>query len=339
MSRHVPRHSLPLVTTLLLAGACGPEFYGPIDEQEFRDTLGSCIPNCPTNSPHVNGLAIGDVKLANAGSGDVKLLGIKNPSGLLYPVTTTVTEELAVLEDGVITLYGPELLSWQLVFEQDGLEFSAIIQAHDLIPSPIAGNRPMSVYALSYSHPSFAHANVCPEWINSPTEPVITVIRGETYDRELKQVNEVGSDWVTLACANEAAYKTKLLGYGPISYDPFDPVPFGESERNATLKMVTADYCGNGHSFTEQGTPISWEDAANTIEFVAYTGPFPLESYWTEDGAICLDTPRIPGMAAEVEMVCDIPACNEIDLKQYANDIVWGTRVPLPVPPPPPPGP
>ncbi|MFY0533207.1 ADYC domain-containing protein [Nannocystis pusilla] len=42
------------------------------------------------------------------------------------------------------------------------------------------------------------------------------MIGGETYDREHKDIAIQGdADWFTLACEGEAAFKMKLMNYGP----------------------------------------------------------------------------------------------------------------------------
>lgn len=312
------RLSLPLVTALLLAGACDPALDLPEEAVKFR-----CDPpDCGLNSPHINSLMIGDVKLSNASSSELRLVGVLDHNEVLHDATTNVTEDLAAVTNGVITHSGAQLVGWKLLFAQDGVQFKALIQEYELIPSAIVGNRPMSVYALSYEAESL-HANVCPLWHTSPFEPVVTFIRGETYDREEKHVENIGSEWLTIACANEAAYKTKWLGYGPTSYDPNNLTPVDWHKRNATLKMVTADYCGDGVSYTATDTAVAWSDAAGTIVQAGVAS----EAVWTEDGALCLDATRIPAMMALVEEACDIPTCAEIGPKAQSEEVVWRTQI------------
>jgi hypothetical protein len=66
---------------------------------------------------------------------------------------------------------------------------------------------------------------------------------------------------VTIACVGEAAAKMKLM-----DFHPHGNRQASVAERQATLRMITADYCGTGHSFTVNGTQVAWRDAAGQIE-------------------------------------------------------------------------
>jgi hypothetical protein len=87
--------------------------------------------------------------------------------------------------------------------------------------------------------------------------------------------------------------------------------------------MITADYCGDGHSFTVAGTPVAWRDAAGTVD-----PPFSekaLEAQWGPGGAVCLDTPRHADLD-EVLDRCQIPACDGDD--SFRDGVVWRTMLP-----------
>ncbi|MFY0533206.1 ADYC domain-containing protein [Nannocystis pusilla] len=89
--------------------------------------------------------------------------------------------------------------------------------------------------------------------------------------------------------------------------------------------MITADYCGAGTSYTAQGTEVHWMDLAETVGPSVPPAGTLLEAYWTENGAVCLDTPRLVSRT-EVELECDLPTCDEIDPEEHP--IVWTTYVP-----------
>ncbi|MBL9100602.1 MAG: hypothetical protein JNL82_06580 [Myxococcales bacterium] len=320
-------HALP---TLLLATstvACGPLLLDP-DEVEFRETIGCA--SCPPNSPHVNDAPIPNLRLSGLPNDDgVSLLGLRpNTSAPLHTVTTDSHEDLVAVLDGTIVASGAGLVGWQLVVEFEGEEEVVTIAGYDpAVPSLADAGRPITTYALNFSVPAGSGAardvNVCPGGYASG-DTVITVIRGETYDNELKKVHYQDPDWVTLACADEAAYKTKRLGYGPMSaLGPPNPAA-SKDQRDATLKMITADYCGTGESFTAQGTGLYYEDRAGIV--VAYTHNVQLtEALWTKDGALCLDFPRHTDRE-KVSEVCDLPYCGALD--HYQAGIVWQTGVP-----------
>ena len=52
---------------------------------------------------------------------------------------------------------------------------------------------------------------------------------------------------------------------------------------------MRADYCGDGRSFTVDGTPINIYDRLNIQED---TEEWRFEARWNTDGAMCVDQPR-----------------------------------------------
>jgi hypothetical protein len=59
----------------------------------------------------------------------------------------------------------------------------------------------------------------------------------------------------------------------------------------ATLKMLTGDYCGTGSALTVHGEPLVWTNYDAMDRFFA--PPRSLEARWSPDGAICLGEPRL----------------------------------------------
>ncbi|NJK33201.1 MAG: hypothetical protein HC927_12795 [Deltaproteobacteria bacterium] len=73
--------------------------------------------------------------------------------------------------------------------------------------------------------------------------------------------------------------------------------------------MLTADYCGDGHSYTVDGTPLAWENESGTV--TPDSQPGELEAIWTAEGALCLDTPRLVDPS---EVACALPSCDQYTL-------------------------
>jgi hypothetical protein len=127
-----------------------------------------------------------------------------------------------------------------------------------------------------------------PVW-HTPTRHAI-VVRGETYlgtDATVTRSGKDAADWFNIACAGTAIAKMRLLGYDPLDRSSTP------RQRQATLKMITARYCGST-SFTERGMPVLWKSDRST----PYHGsPDPttvdeIEARWDEDGAVCLSHAR-----------------------------------------------
>jgi hypothetical protein len=109
----------------------------------------------------------------------------------------------------------------------------------------------------------------------------------------------------------------KLLDFHPHGNRQASP-----AERQATLRMVTADYCGTGHSFTVNGTPVAWRDAAGLVEPIGKENV--IEALWDADGAICLTKPRHADLD-EVAAECgEIEPCNGTE---FVDGAVWRTML------------
>lgn len=154
------------------------------------------------------------------------------------------------------------------------------------------------------------------------------VVSGERYDRASNQVLETGADatgWFSIACSGSALYKMKHMGYEAAPADP-ETRATTPLQRQATLKMLTADYCGNPvEEFTRDGTRLHWQNRDGWSHNNPASGGV-LEAYWGPDGALCLDTPRLG--ARELNRVAEVcggplPTC-----AGFSDDYEWRTESP-----------
>ncbi|MFO0761251.1 MAG: ADYC domain-containing protein [Byssovorax sp.] len=94
----------------------------------------------------------------------------------------------------------------------------------------------------------------------------------------------------TFACRGKAIAKCVELGYAPASGLPADaPADDREGHFVACTRMIRADYCGDGRSWTRDGTLINLYDG---IGVQKDAGPWAVEAEWTEDGARCANEAR-----------------------------------------------
>ena len=103
--------------------------------------------------------------------------------------------------------------------------------------------------------------------------------------------------------------KLKFMGY-----DPNDNYLLDDAmDRQAGFKMLTADFCGSGKSFTSVGQNLEWQDPYD------YFWDAPLysqakEAEWNENGATCLSHPRDPNHPlSRVRNDCELPLCQPDD--------------------------
>jgi len=132
----------------------------------------------------------------------------------------------------------------------------------------------------------------------------IFAIKGEAYNEITAKIEEAPGAF-TLACPSTALSKMKLMGYDP--QDPGGTTTRGQ--RQAALKMLTGRYC-DAKGFTIDGQPLSWE---NRSQWFSWTADGAVEALWNENGAICLNQPRMPIYTREeISRYCrDLPPCSE----------------------------
>ena len=267
---------------------------------------------CGYNAAEINGDSLRELHLGGQANADgVTVVGFLSPLNLLgYKLS--VEDDRFVARGGLLlgTLQGAALIGSTILIKLgSGLVVPVVIAGIEEVPSWAAGGPPITAYSLVYADldDPLAQRNVCTGTLLDPLTAAVTLIGGETYDEATKTVNPGMNGWVTLACAGSAAAKLKLLGYGPGGDVDGQGTPATVLQRQATLKMITADYCGDGQSYTKNGTPLLWANAGGTVapEPGVTVGAF--EAAWSSGGALCLDTPRDPDLAASLH--CALPAC------------------------------
>jgi hypothetical protein len=161
--------------------------------------------------------------------------------------------------------------------------------------------------------------SLCPESGGEQITHAI-LVAGERYDEATKSVWASGDSaegWFNIACAGSALAKMALMGYGPET--PMHGIVTTPMQRQATLKMLTADYCGTGTSYTVSGQPLEWQNRYGW--FAPEISGGSLEAIWTESGALCLDNPRRPDLWDDA---CSLPTCDSVAASQGE----WRTTTP-----------
>lgn len=114
-----------------------------------------------------------------------------------------------------------------------------------------------------------------------------------------------GQGSFTFACVNAAIAKCYAWGYVPWS-----PGKAGAKTNDlhaACTRMVRADYCGDGRSFTMDGMLINLYD---DLGVQSDTESWVFEAEWTTEGARCVSSPRISGKKYTPTCAFEIPAAD-----------------------------
>ena len=176
--------------------------------------------------------------------------------------------------------------------------------------APVPGDMPR--YTLKYWDGA-THKYLCSP--DSVEQAAAVVLDGFT-------VNKTSGDVITrsntlyLGCASGAVGKAPTWGY-----TPWD---LGLADFEAMVRMVRADYCGNGVSWTSPGRAISIQDVWGINSFAPSATT--TEAIWGPNGALCLGKPRDPSIVAS-NVLCGgvpLPTCPlDVSLATYPDGLAW----------------
>lgn len=110
---------------------------------------------------------------------------------------------------------------------------------------------------------------------------------------------------LTFACTSGALGKCIRLGYAPWDRGP-DGRPLLDHFR-ACLRMIRADYCGDGRAHTREGTPINVYDRLG-IQESEPNAAMRFEAAWGPEGAVCVGRTRIDGAGPVSDLAAACPA-------------------------------
>ncbi|HEY5936197.1 MAG TPA: ADYC domain-containing protein, partial [Kofleriaceae bacterium] len=81
------------------------------------------------------------------------------------------------------------------------------------------------------------------------------------------------------------------------------------NHHQACVRMLRADYCGNGHSYTTNGRLVNLYDG---IGIQVDTESFRLEAEWAPDGARCLTNARRAAVSVQCYTGEPDPTCGDV---------------------------
>ena len=119
-----------------------------------------------------------------------------------------------------------------------------------------------------------------------------------------------------LACVSGAVGKAVLWGYKPWER--------ALAEFEVAARMVRADYCFDGVSWTSTGLTLQVRDKFAINNFLREEDP--TEVVWTADGLACIGQPRNPAYSAP-QVTCNgapVPTCpGDLTLSSYPDAMFW----------------
>lgn len=158
--------------------------------------------------------------------------------------------------------------------------------------------------------------------------------QGDHLDARYRNVTAPASRTLfNLACMGTAMAKLHLLRHTDASnHGGVYPTDFGQ--RTAMLKMLNADYCGTGESFTIDGHPLRWQDSTGYMQPALDLDPLmgeieTIEAIWGPTGAQCLDRPR-HYKYREIMARCPLPACGDVSDWSARGHVISANPPPRP---------
>ncbi len=269
------------------------------------------------NSANINGASLANIHLTQPFGNGMSLGPLS--SGLNIPLRLGVdplTDSFVGHLNGQVMLSGADMVGAKIPVNLNNTQFVwlEISEYDNQIASWSNSGATVTAYKATYFNQGVPQ-QLCPS--TNPENQWFTLIPDERYSAGTNEV-ESAPGTVTIACVGEAAAKMKLF-----DFHPHGNRQASVAERQATLRMVTADYCGNGHSFTVNGTQVAWRDAAGQVEPMVKENV--LEALWDENGAICLNKPRHASIDDVADVCGEIPMCDSGD---FVEGVVWRTMLP-----------
>lgn len=158
------------------------------------------------------------------------------------------------------------------------------------------------------------------------------VFEGDRIDGDAKTMSPTADDsWFNIGCAGHTLSKLRLTR-NTIHGQPSGMAQAWE-RRQATLKMLAADYCGAGIPLTVAGQRLVWQ--GDLMPY--FSAPRVIEARWTERGASCLYEPRMlfptsslgaatfPRIWSSIGAACKLvrksppPKCTDLDPFDFAG--------------------
>lgn len=125
------------------------------------------------------------------------------------------------------------------------------------------------------------------ELMNMRTFETVVFEGDRIYSQTMRTDKLADDTWFNIGCAGHTLAKLRLTQNTIHSQTAAQPKDW--ERRQASLKMLVADYCDVGIPLTVAGQKLVWQ--GDLMSF--FTPPRKIEARWTENGATCLYAPRM----------------------------------------------
>jgi ADYC domain-containing protein len=273
---------IALLVPWLLVGACG-ELDAPMDPGSYDEALqspnGMSINGITLNGMSINGMSINGMSINGMSINGMSINGMS-----INGMSINGTSFTGITSDGQ-TVSGAGVVGATLTGTlSDGSTIDLRIDSATTLASP---NTDVWAYGVSYQTDS-GWAPLCG---SNGSGPILAIPILGTFNYQSGVVGggsyTPSSTLFTFGCRGAGIAKCVELGY-----KPWLPTPNGDDNPLidglvGCTRMLRADYCGNGTSFTVNGTVINVYDR---WDIQLDTEAWPVEAEWTTGGAACIQS-------------------------------------------------
>ena len=177
-------------------------------------------------------------------------------------------------------------------FDQQGQQRRLKIES--ISPDPQDPEQELSLYTVLYQQADGHWQNLCQSDLEGVSKAIPLSGRWNETGHYIDDAS------LTFACSNGAIAKCVRWGYKP--WKNVQGLSL-RGHHQACIRMVRADYCGNGNSHTRVGTPIDIYDPMKINQQNSQSGMV-FEAAWGIDGALYLNRPRFQSVIAQLQQEC-----------------------------------
>jgi hypothetical protein len=316
------RVAVMIVAAAGTTGACTIDGGGRLDHAAAAGAIGTGGP-CPDQVCGENSSVVDSVHFRELRFHELNLHGIPNAQGLSISTTDGIAKifhgdtpyDLHVRDGRIIgvgdttMLGGKALVGATIPISSEKARFNIMIRGVRQVSYAVGDSGTVDAYVLEAHGEDGSVANLCDdpdlaqlvaaqggegsayaaqELLGMQVSEVL-VFEGDRVDATTMTTSPddaVDDSWINLGCASHTLAKM-LLTRNTVHSQRTQMRRW--EQRQATLKMLVADYCGGGIPFTVPGQSLVWQG-----DLVAYVRTArELEARWNENGATCLHVPRL----------------------------------------------
>jgi hypothetical protein len=191
-------------------------------------------------------------------------------------------------------------MTFDIDFEVDGIPQAGQIRINNVWAS---GAQPDVYFYEVQNWVGGNWVSACVDGAGNPTEAI--AVEGNFDSATGSRTSDVGLTW---ACRGAAIAKAIEWGYRPWVNTSH------KNHHQAAVRMIRADYCGNGVHHTTNGNPI---DVADSMGIQTHESAWNIEAGWGVNGAVCVNTPRKLYWPKNTLNPCsNLPACGTNPITQ-----------------------